>query len=152
MSSPESASSKPPADLPNINKEHEMNEQSGIPITDVMTIGVPVTDQDRALEFYLDKLGFETRRDVALEQFGGRWIEVAPPGGTVTIALVPTREGVPAGVETGIRLTSGDAAAVHADLRARGVNVGEVLSWPGVPPMFALHDQDGNGLEIVQAA
>jgi hypothetical protein len=45
-----------------------MNEQNAI--TDVMTIGVPVTDQDRALEFYLDTLGFETRRDVPLEQFG----------------------------------------------------------------------------------
>jgi catechol 2,3-dioxygenase-like lactoylglutathione lyase family enzyme len=127
-----------------------MNEQTAI--TDVMTIGVPVTDQDRALEFYLDALGLEKRRDVPVEQFGGRWIEVAPPGATVTIALVPTREGVPAGVETGIRLKTGDAAAVHAQLQAHGVDVGELLRWPGVPPMFAVHDQDGNGLEIVEAS
>jgi lactoylglutathione lyase len=117
-----------------------------------MTIGIPVTDQDRALEFYVDTLGFEKRRDVPLEQFGARWIEVAPATATVTIALVPGREEVPAGVETGIRLKTGDAAATHADLQARGVDVGELLRWPGVPPMFALHDQDGNGLEIVQAA
>jgi catechol 2,3-dioxygenase-like lactoylglutathione lyase family enzyme len=33
-------------------------------ITGVGTVGVPVTDQDRALEFYVGKLGFEKRRDI----------------------------------------------------------------------------------------
>jgi lactoylglutathione lyase len=121
-------------------------------IGDVLTIGVPVSDQDRALEFYLDRLGFEKRRDVPVPQFGGRWIEVAPAGATVTLALVPARENAPAGVQTGIRLKTGDAAAVHAELESRGVEVGELLRWPGVPPMFVLRDQDGNGLEIVEAA
>jgi catechol 2,3-dioxygenase-like lactoylglutathione lyase family enzyme len=120
-------------------------------INDVLTIGVPVSDQDRALQFYVDRLGFEKRRDVPVPQFGGRWIEVAPPGASVTIALVPATEKAPAGVETGIRLRTGDAAGVHAELQGRGVEVGELLRWPGVPPMFALHDQDGNGLEIVEA-
>jgi catechol 2,3-dioxygenase-like lactoylglutathione lyase family enzyme len=130
-----------------------MNDQTAAPtpIDDVLTIGVPVSDQDQALQFYLDQLGFEKRRDVPVPQFGGRWIEVAPTGATVTIALVPAREGVPAGVQTGIRLRTGDAAAVHSDLQARGVEVGELLRWPGVPAMFVLHDQDGNGLEIVES-
>ncbi len=127
-----------------------MNDQT--PITDVMNIGVPVTDQDRALAFYTQKLGFETRRDVPLPQFGGRWIEVAPAGATITLSLVPAREGVRAGVETGIRLAARDAAAVHTALQDRGVDVGELLRWPGVPAMFAFHDEDGNGLEIVEAA
>jgi len=121
-------------------------------IGDVLTIGVPVSDQDRALRFYVDQLGFEMRRDVPVPQFGGRWIEVAPTGASVTIALVPAREDTPAGVQTGIRLKTGDAAAVHSELQARGVKVGELLRWPGVPPMFAVHDQDGNRLEIVEAA
>jgi len=125
-----------------------MHDQT--PITGVMNIGVPVTDQDRALEFYTEKLGFETRRDAPLPQFGARWIEVAPPGASITLSLVPAREGVPAGVETGIRLATQNADAVHADLEAGGVDVGEVLRWPGVPTMFAFHDPDGNGLEIVE--
>lgn len=129
-----------------------MNEQSANLIDGVMTIGVPVTDQDRALQFYLDKLGFEKRRDFHGQQVGGRWIEVAPPEATVTIALVATREGMPAGVQTGIRLQTRDAAAVHAGLQARGVEAGELLRWPGVPPMFELRDQDGNGLTIIQGA
>ena len=126
-----------------------MNDQTRI--TDVMNIGVPVTDQDRALAFYTEKLGFETRRDVPLPQLGGRWIEVAPTGATITLSLVPARDGIPAGIETGIRLAAEDAAAVHAALQERGVDVGELLRWPGVPAMFAFHDEDGNGLEIVEA-
>jgi lactoylglutathione lyase len=87
-----------------------------------------------------------------VQQLGGRWIEVAPQRATVTIALVPTREGVPTGIQTGIRLKTSDVPAIHADLQGRGVDVGDLRRWPGVPPMFELHDQDGNGLEIVEAA
>ncbi|HUA70407.1 MAG TPA: VOC family protein [Solirubrobacteraceae bacterium] len=128
-----------------------MTDPTPTPITDVITIGVPVTDQERAVEFNRDSLGFELRRDVPLPQFGGRWIEMAPPGASVTVALVPAHEGVPAGVQTGIRLATADAIAVHAGLQARAVEVGELLRWPGVPAMFAVRDQDGNGLEIVEA-
>jgi lactoylglutathione lyase len=128
-----------------------MSDKSKTRITDVHTVGVPVTDQDRALEFYVGRLGFETRRDVPLGN-GGRWIEVAPSGATTTVALVIAHEENPAGVETGIRFTTTDADADHADLRASGVDSDEVLRWPGVPAMFAFRDQDGNGLEIVGSA
>jgi lactoylglutathione lyase len=128
-----------------------MKQHSNTQITDIVTIGVPVTDQDRALEFYLGTLGLEKRRDAPVPQLGGRWIEVAPTDATVTIALVPAREGAPSGVDTGIRLKTADAGAVHGNLRELGADVGELLQWPGVPPMFDLHDQDGNRLAIVQA-
>lgn len=118
-------------------------------ITGVLTIGVPVVDQDRALAFYTGTLGFETRREFPMAD-GHRWIEVAPVGSEVTLALVVAHDGVPAGVETGIRLATRDAGADHADLRALGVDVDEVLRWPGVPPMFAFRDIDGNGLELVE--
>jgi catechol 2,3-dioxygenase-like lactoylglutathione lyase family enzyme len=126
-----------------------MNKESAPRIVDVRTVGVPVTDQDRAVEFYVDKLGFTKRLDVPYGD-GKRWIEVAPPGATTTIALVPSHDGVPTGVETGIRFTTQDADANFADLRARGVDADEVLRWQGAPPMFAFRDQDGNGLEIVE--
>jgi lactoylglutathione lyase len=123
--------------------------RSPMQITGVQTIAVPVTDQDRALAFYTDVLDFEQQMDVSLGE-GRRWIEVAPPGSATTIALVTASPGVPASVETGIHLTSADADADHAKLRARGVDADEVLRWPGVPPMFAFRDMDGNGLEVVQ--
>jgi catechol 2,3-dioxygenase-like lactoylglutathione lyase family enzyme len=120
-----------------------------IRIRDIRTVGVPVRDQDRALTFYTTVLGFDTRMNVSMAA-GVRWVEVAPPGAGTSIALVLEHDGVPAGVETGIRLTTADAEADHAALLARGVDAGEVLRWPGVPPMFTFRDQDGNGLEIVQ--
>ena len=84
---------------------------------------VPVADQDRALAFYLDKLGFEKRADF-LYGDGSRWIEVAPPGAAIAIALVPPSEGKSAGGdETYCAFTTKDIEADHATLRARGVEV-----------------------------
>ena len=118
-------------------------------ITGLRTVGIPVTDQDKALDFYTGTLGLEKRLDVTMGG-GRRWIEVAPPSGEATIALVAASAKAPAAVETGVRLTSADADATHDDLVAGGVDADDVLRWPGVPPMFAFRDPDGNGLEIVQ--
>jgi catechol 2,3-dioxygenase-like lactoylglutathione lyase family enzyme len=114
-------------------------------ITGVGTVAVPVTDQDRALDFYVGRLGFETRRDLPFGE--ARWIEVAPPGAATTIALVP------ASIPAGIRLTTEDAGADHADLRSGGVDTDpEVMRLPEAPPMFALRDPDGNTLILVEEA
>lgn len=121
------------------------------PIHGIHTIGVPVSDQDKALAFYVDVLGFEKRLDMPVEQLGSRWIEVAPVGFPVTVALIQATEYTEPGREVGIRFTTADAVALHARLAAAGVTVGELLDWPGVPPMFTFRDQDDNGLEIVQA-
>jgi catechol 2,3-dioxygenase-like lactoylglutathione lyase family enzyme len=120
-------------------------------ISEIRTVGVPVTDQDRAVAFYTGILGFEVLMDAPLPQFGGRWIVVAPAGsaGSVgSIALVPESDGNPAGVDTGIRMGSPDAKAAHRHFLDAGVDTGELLEWPGIPPMFSLRDQDGNRLYI----
>jgi lactoylglutathione lyase len=119
-------------------------------LTAVRTVGVPVTDQDRAVAFYTETLGFEVVMDAPLPQFGGRWIVVTPSGSSVGIALVPASEDNPAGVDTGVRLASSDAKAAHEHFRAVGIETTELLEWPGVPPMFSLRDQDGNRLYVSQ--
>lgn len=87
--------------------------------------------KERALDFYVGKLGFEKRMDASFGA-GQRWLEVAPAGAVTTIALVPTREGVPTGVETGIRFLSEDAEADHANLLARGVDADpEIMRFGG---------------------
>jgi catechol 2,3-dioxygenase-like lactoylglutathione lyase family enzyme len=117
-------------------------------ITQVGTVGVPVKDQDRALEFYLGKLGFEKRMDVPYGE-GERWVEVAPSGAATTIALVRARVGEPTGIDTQVRLTTRDAEADHADLRASGADADpEIIRYP--VPMFVLRDPDGNRLRIVE--
>lgn len=123
--------------------------KSSIRITDIHTVGVPVTDQDRTLDFFVDPLGFEKRVDVPMPGLPVRWIEVAPPASAVTIALISHVE-LPTGVETGVRFVTSDADADHAELLAQGVEADEVLRWPGVPAMFSFRDPDGNGYELVE--
>ncbi|MGC4942702.1 VOC family protein [Kribbella sp. DT2] len=116
-------------------------------ITAVSTVAVPVTDQDRAVAFYVETLGFDLHLDAELPQLNGRWIVVAPPGAATSLALVPATSHNPAGNDTGIRFTTPDAGAAHAAL---GVVAGDLLTWPGVPPMFSFQDPDGNTLYLVE--
>lgn len=122
-------------------------------ISDIRTVGIPVTDQQRAVEFYLTKLGFEKRHDFPLGP-DARWIEVAPPGAATTIALVPSGRGQGrgerSGADTGIRLSTSDAESSRAGLRAQGVVAEEIMRWPGVPAMFVFLDPDGNRLVVVE--
>jgi catechol 2,3-dioxygenase-like lactoylglutathione lyase family enzyme len=122
-------------------------------ITQVGRVMVPVSDQDRAIEFYLDTLGFEKRADIPYGD-GQRWVEVAPPDAAAAIALVPPREGESAGVETRVALTTEDIDADHATLRARGVELDAEVMRMGdpVPPMFFFNDPDGNRFLIVETA
>jgi catechol 2,3-dioxygenase-like lactoylglutathione lyase family enzyme len=115
---------------------------------------VPTSDQDRSIDFYVNKLGFEKRADIP---FGGqyRWVEVYPPTGTTGIALAPPRAGEPVEPkEIGVSLTTDDADATHAELRARGVDVDAEVSRMGdpVPPMFWFRDPEGHSLMIVEVS
>src|SRR2546423_974154 len=119
-------------------------------ISQLGTVLVPVTDQDRALEFYVEKLGFEKRNDTPFGE-GERWVEVAPPSASTTIALIPPREGEPTGIETRIGLTTDDVDADHDNLQAQGVDVDDVMRMGDpVPPMFFFRDADGNRFFVVE--
>jgi catechol 2,3-dioxygenase-like lactoylglutathione lyase family enzyme len=115
---------------------------------------VPITDQERAIEFYTEKLGFELRADVPVAD-AYRWVEVGPAGQDTTLAIVQPPPGKPAGnVETGIGLQTDDIDGVHADLKAKGVDVDAEVSRMGgpVPPIFWFRDPDGNTLMVVEVS
>lgn len=121
-------------------------------LTQVGRVCVTVADTDRAIEFYVDRLGFEKLVDVPMGD-AGRWVEVQVAGTPTTIALAPPPPGRQAGgSETGICLDTKDVDADHAALKAAGVDVDEdVTRWGGpVPPMFWLRDPDGNSLIVVE--
>jgi len=135
-------------------------------ITQVGTVFVPVADQDKALEFYQGKLGFEKRVDFI---YGKelRWIEVAPPGSVNTIALVPAGEGNSVRSDAArCAFATEDIEADHASLRDSGVDVDKEIATKGnsrpgllsievsvgnpVPPQFFFRDIDGNRFLIVE--
>jgi catechol 2,3-dioxygenase-like lactoylglutathione lyase family enzyme len=120
-------------------------------VTEIALVVVPVSDQERALSFYTERLGFEKRTDLPFGE-SDRWLEVAPPGSHTTLAIVPPRPGDPAGTASGISLVTTDIDAFHAELRAEGVDVDPEVMRMGdpVPPMFFLRDPDGNQLFVIE--
>jgi catechol 2,3-dioxygenase-like lactoylglutathione lyase family enzyme len=129
--------------------------------TQAATVMVPVRDQDAAIAFYADTLGFEVRSDFAYAD-GERWVEVVPPGAATALTLARARDGEPLGIETRIALCTADIEGDHRALRADGVDVDDifragdpVVRWggatqAGTPPMFLLRDPDGNSFLIVE--
>ena len=120
-------------------------------ISKIATVVVPVSDQERAIEFYVETLGFEKRIDVPFGN-GYRWVEVAPGDAVTTIAIVPPPPGKPSGnAETGIALHTDDIDGYHAELKEGGVDVDAEVSRMGgpVPPLFWFRDPDANILMVV---
>lgn len=120
-------------------------------VTQVGRVMVPVSDQDEAISFYTDALGFSLVADVPFGD-GDRWVEVAPSGGGAALALVPPRGDYQPGRNTGIALESADPRADHAELQGKDVDVdAELMGGDGtVPLLFFFRDHDGNHLLIVE--
>jgi predicted enzyme related to lactoylglutathione lyase len=120
-------------------------------ITKARAVNIYVEDQQRALDFYVDKLGFELRAD----QPNGpdmRWIEVAPPGADTTLILL-TPQGLEARIGTwsNIVYDCDDMDATYAQLRDKGVEFSqppEVQPWGMKMALFK--DIDGNEFVLVQ--
>jgi catechol 2,3-dioxygenase-like lactoylglutathione lyase family enzyme len=131
-----------------------MSDQTQVPTT-VTNIGVAmftVTDQDAALAFYTEKLGFEVRGDV---RFGAnnesRWLEVAPPGSKARLALNPPMNSQPGGGAIGVETR--DVIGEHRRLSAIGgidLDPEPQGTVPGAPLLFMLRDPDGNHIAVVE--
>ena len=128
------------------------------------TIGgivVIVSDQQKAMEFYSQKLGFEIKTDTSF--VGIRWIEVGPKDSQSTISLMlpnvqmMSNEGVVEaakkgiGTETGIWFYSDDIQSTYEGLKNKGVEITspEKQEWGGI--MSKLKDQDGNSYSIISS-
>ena len=122
--------------------------------TTVSNIGVAmfaVADQDAALAFYTEKLGYEVRSDTRFGENGEmRWLEVAPPGSNARLALNPPMGGQPGGGSIGVETP--DVMAGHRRLSAiGGIDLDpEPMSAPGAPLLFMMRDPDGNNIAVVE--
>lgn len=122
-------------------------------LTNIAVVGVFVSDQTKALDFYVNKLGFEKRADEPMGE-NERWIEVAPPGAVTRIVLSLATEEWGAdrlGQFAGIVFEPDDIDATYRELSARGVEFTETPTpqpWGGLQAQFK--DQDGNVFVIVK--
>ncbi len=106
-------------------------------------VSVPVSDQQSAKLFYRDVLGFVLVREEPMGP-GMSWIQLAPRGQSVTIALVTWFEQMKPGGLQGVMVNTADIDAEHRLLRSRGLEIGEIKEEPwGRYAMFS--DPDGNG-------
>ena len=92
-------------------------------------VQVPVSDVDRAKDFYVDRVGFVAEHDHQVSE-ELRFVQLTPPGSACSIALTTgAGQGQPGSV-SGLQLVVEDADAARAELVERGVEVGEVQEFP----------------------
>ena len=120
-------------------------------VTNLEVVSIPVSDQDRAKQFYVDKLGFTAQADSILGE-SMRWVMVRPPGSGTAITLVTWFETMPAGSLKGSVLGCDDLDKTLAELTARGVsfNEDEVQEAPW-GRFKTFDDPDGNGWVLQQS-
>ena len=122
-------------------------------MTDIGVTMFTVADQDAALAFYTEKLGFEVRSDTRFGAQGEmRWLEVAPPGSHARLSLNPPMGGAPGGGSIGVETS--DVLGEHRRLSAiGGLDLDpEPMRMPGAPLLFMMRDPDGNHIAVVEAS
>ena len=113
----------------------------------MLSVSVPVVDQDAALRFYTEVLGCEVQFDGEIWP-GARLVQVVPPGSSVALVLLPPDSQIPVAV----RLGTSDAQEAYDRIAAAGVTLHNdaVLHLDGAPPMFAFTDPEGNELVYLE--
>jgi catechol 2,3-dioxygenase-like lactoylglutathione lyase family enzyme len=125
-----------------------------------------VHDQDEALAFYTEKLGFEVRSDVTMPELGDfRWLTVGPVGQedfAITLMTIPgppvmdeaTREQVKDLMAKGfagtVFLTTDDCRASYEELKARGVEFTEEPEDRPYGIDAGFRDPSGNSFRLTQ--
>jgi predicted enzyme related to lactoylglutathione lyase len=119
-------------------------------ITRASTVGIYVSDQDRALDFYIRKLGFEKLADDPIGG-GARWIEVAPQGAETHLVLfTPPGQEDRIGTFSNVVLSCEDIEDTYEELKSRGVEFTEEPSEQPWGMWAQFRDQDGNEFGLIE--
>jgi len=111
-------------------------------------ITVPVSDQEKAKEFYVEQLGFAVTQDMQMGPM--HWLEVAPAEGAASFALLNGVLGLEPGDLKGVQLFTDDLDSTCEKLRTAGVPVDGPNAKPwGRDANFS--DPDGNGFVLMSA-
>ena len=111
-------------------------------------VAIPVSDVDRAKEFYVEKAGFNADHDHNVSD-EVRFVQLTPPGSACSITIGKGVTDAQPGSVQGMQMVVPDIEAAHAELAERGVDVSEVQDFPwGSFVFFA--DPDGNKWAVQQ--
>ncbi len=116
-------------------------------------IPLPVSDVDRAIAFYTDKLGFTKDFDVQVSE-GVRVVQLTPEGSGCSVGFgtgLDAYAGEPGSVR-GLHLVVEDITQARAELARRGVEIGEIQDFGGGVRGVDFSDPDGNTLELQELA
>jgi len=127
-----------------------------------------VQDQEEALKFWTEKVGFEVRSDVTMPEMGDfRWLSVSPPGQedfSVVLMLIPGEPVMDAATQEQVRdlaakgfagtvfLTTDDCRADYERLRANGVEFSEAPEERPYGIDAGFRDPSGNSIRLTQVA
>jgi catechol 2,3-dioxygenase-like lactoylglutathione lyase family enzyme len=112
-------------------------------------VAIPVSDVDRAKEFYTEKAGFVLDHDHRVSD-ELRFVQLTPPGSACSIALGVGVTDMPPGSVRGVQVVVPDIEVAHAELAGRGVDVGEIQEFPWGRFVF-FNDPDGNGWSVQES-
>lgn len=111
----------------------------------VSFVSIPISDQDRSLKFYTEKLGFDVVTDQPFGN-GTRWIQLRPPGAQTDVVLfTPPGQEARIGGFQNMAFTCEDVVGTCKLLKERGVEFvkdAERANWGGMEAIFK--DPDGN--------
>lgn len=111
---------------------------------------LPVSDIDRAIEFYRDKVGFTLDHDTRTE--GMHVVQLTPHGSGCSIVFgdLPAQREMPPGSMRGLQLVVADAHAAREELLGRGVEVSDIVqfSTDDGGTFFGFSDPDGNSWAV----
>jgi predicted enzyme related to lactoylglutathione lyase len=111
-------------------------------------VSVPVSDVDRAKAFYTEQIGFNADHDHKVSD-EMRFVQLTPPGSACSIAIgTGIMDSAPGSLQ-GLQMVVSDVEAARAELAGRGVEVGEVQTFPWGSFVF-FSDPDGNGWAVQQ--
>jgi catechol 2,3-dioxygenase-like lactoylglutathione lyase family enzyme len=113
---------------------------------ELQLVAIPVSDVDRAKEFYVEKLGFNPDHDHRVSD-DVRFVQLTPRGSACSIAMGEGVVDAPPGSVKGMQLVVSDIEAAHAELVERGVEVSDVQEFPWGSFVF-FSDPDGNGWAV----
>ncbi len=109
---------------------------------------VPVSNVDKAKEFYVEKVGFHADHDQRVND-SLRFVQLTPPGSGCSICIGEGLTGMTPGSVEGLQLVVDDADAARAELIGRGLEVGEVDELPWGRFVY-FKDPDGNSWNVQQ--